>query len=201
MRDDAVPFRFDVRDTLGRLKAMGRVKGVSIRLPGVSLNVEVDDVERRVAREIVIRLADRRVLNSRECCDTCISNALSSIEKIRILLVDQQVELSDHADRPLYLLIEFALEGVRQFLTFQERSLRHAQRLVAGVVDEHSPFPEVGYVYRQQYLWALELLRSHIFRTLQQIARTADLEIPTILPSMRYDDDWSSQQYLLAGEP
>ena len=124
MRDDDVPFRFDLRDTLGRLKAMSRVKGVSIRVPGISLNVELDDVERKVAREIVIRLADRRVLNSRECCDSCISNALSSIEKIRILLVDKQVELSDHVDRPLYLLIQFALEGLRQFLTFQEQSLR-----------------------------------------------------------------------------
>lgn len=36
---------------------------VTIGLPGVKITARLDDSERRIARELVIRLADRRVLN------------------------------------------------------------------------------------------------------------------------------------------
>src|SRR5437763_311476 len=130
--DMTPPFRFDIRDAVARLRSIARVDGISIRLPGISVNVKVDNVEKRVAREIVIRLADRRVLNSRECCDSCVSNALASLEKVRALLVDKQVQLSDVSDRPLFLLISIALEGIRQFLTYEERMKQHARRLSDG---------------------------------------------------------------------
>ena len=57
-----------------------------------------------MAREIVIRMANRRVLNSWECCDNCIDQALESLQKIRQLLVDQQVKFSKATDGPLYEL-------------------------------------------------------------------------------------------------
>lgn len=178
--DKTPPFRFDIGESIARLRAVARVDGVSIRLPGISVNVKVDDIEKRVAREIVIRLADRRVLNSRECCDSCISNALASLEEIRALLVDKQVQLADVNDRPLFLLISIALEGIRQFLTFEERTKQHARRLSGGAVDEDAGFPAPGFFYCERYLRALEQLRAHLFRTLAQIAALADLEIQTI---------------------
>lgn len=55
-----------------------------------------DKMERKVAREVVIRLADRRVLTSAECCDNCIDQALASLQEIRRIIVDKQVELSHH---------------------------------------------------------------------------------------------------------
>jgi len=192
------PFRFDIRDAVARLRSLARVDGISIRLPGVSVNVKVDDVEKRVAREIVIRLADRRVLNSRECCDSCVSNALASLEKVRALLVDKQVQLADVSDRPLFLLISIALEGIRQFLTYEERMKQHARRLSDGELSEHARFPEPGYFYREQYLVALEQLRAHVFRTLEQIAIIAAVDVPKIPPGMRYDDEWQRDAYLLS---
>jgi hypothetical protein len=118
-------FMVDVSKALGhaqRLKAR-HLPGLQIglSLPFLTINVSPNDVERRVAREVVIRCRDRRVLNARECCDGCIDQALSSLQELRAKLVDKQVDLSEAQDGPLYLLLELMLDSVRQFLTFEQR--------------------------------------------------------------------------------
>lgn len=123
MSEGATPFRFDISDVVGRAsrKAKSRLVGdVTINLPFVSFGVKLDDRERIVAREVVIRLLDRRVLSAHECCDDCIDKALASLQEIRRTLVDKQVELSNVRDGPLYLLIDAMLIGIRQFLTYEE---------------------------------------------------------------------------------
>ena len=123
MHDLPPPFHFDLRAIFkkARQKLNTRVGGVSISLPFISFNVKPDDLEQRVAHEVVIRMADRRVLDSRECCDDCIDKAIASLVEIRVMLVSKQVELSQAADRALYLPIEVQLEAIRQFLTFEQR--------------------------------------------------------------------------------
>jgi hypothetical protein len=123
MRDSSPPLKFNLDKLVAtaRRKLNNRVDGITISFPFVSVRVCPDDLEQQVAREIVIRMADRRVLNSSECCDNCIDQALESLQKIRQLLVDQQVKLSKATDGPLYLMIEFMLESIRQFLTFEQR--------------------------------------------------------------------------------
>lgn len=177
MRDQAPPFRFDLAAILHRLSALGRVDGVSLNLPFVSITVKPDNVDKRVAREIVIRMADRRVLNAFECCDDCIEKALASLGEIRRHLVDKQVDLANQADGALYLLIEVMLEAIRQFTTYEERLQRS---------------PE----YRHNYFAALEMLRAHLFRTLEQIALLADFDIPKISANMRYDTPWQLEAYV-----
>ena len=121
MRDVKPPFKFDLRQLLTRARQEmnDRVSGVSIKIPFMTFSVRPEATEKRVAKEIVIRLADRRVLNSFECCDDCINNALVSLQEIRSILVDKQVELSNLTKSPLYLLIELMLEGIRQFFTYE----------------------------------------------------------------------------------
>jgi hypothetical protein len=123
MRDLEPPFQFDLSALLQKARRtfQKRVEGVSISLPFVSFSVRPEDREKRVAREVVIRLADRRVLNASECCDGCIDQALASLQEIRTLLVDQQVELADLTDGALYLLLDLMREGIRQFLTFEQQ--------------------------------------------------------------------------------
>ncbi len=77
MRSLAPPFRFDLQSLLKRelQKVDAQVDGVTVNLPFVSFNVRPDDLQRTVAREIVIRMADRRVLNAFECCDDCIDKS------------------------------------------------------------------------------------------------------------------------------
>lgn len=180
------PFQFDLSSLIARMRKLPRaLDGISINLPFVSISVKPDDTERLVAREIVIRMADRRVLNAFECCDDCIAHALSSIQEIRCLLVDKQVELSEHTNGALYLLIEAMAEAIRQFSTFE-------QTLGRGLED------------RQKYFAALEMLRAHLHRVLRQVALIASVKIPKIASHMRYDDAWQIEAYarpeLLEGE-
>lgn len=172
------PFKFDMEGIVGRLRKLPvSVEGVSIVLPFIEVAVKIDDIERKVAREVVIRLADRRVLNAWECCDNCIDLALKSLQEIRQIMVDKQVELSGKSDGALYLLLDSIREGIRQFLTFEQR------------LDRTNREP------RELYFDGLEMLRGHIYRSLLQIARIANMDIPQIAPNMRYDADWWLDAY------
>lgn len=185
MRQLSPPFKFDITALLGRFRSLPLDVDASatIGLPGFKVTVRIDDVERRVARELVIRLADRRVLNAWECCDSCIDNALKSIQEIRRLLIDKQVELAHRSDSALYLLIEMMAEGIRQFLTF-EQSLSHGRNARAEALEG--------------YFAGLEMLRAHLHRSLRQVATIAEIEIPGIADAMRYDDEWDFNAYVLA---
>ncbi|MBM4045210.1 MAG: hypothetical protein FJ279_08860 [Planctomycetes bacterium] len=191
MRELSLPFQFDVFCLVHKARRFvkKRVDGVSINLPFVSFSVCPDDVERKVAREIVIRLADKRVLNAFECCDSCVERALASLQEIRSLLVDKQVELSEQADGALYLLMEFMLEGIRQFFTFEER-LRAANPEFPGELHTRLHRHDL-----RPYFAALEMLRGHLYRCLSQIALLADMEIPKIAANMRYEDAWQLDAY------
>jgi hypothetical protein len=48
---------------------------------------------------------------------------------------------------------------------------------------------------REMYFAGLEILRAHIHRTLIQIPKIADLEIPGISAGMRYDENWQLDVY------
>ena len=177
-RDFKPPFKFDLESILGRLRSLPvAVDGITITLPFIEVTVKPDNVERRVAREVVIRLADRRVLNAFECCDGCIEQALASLQEIRGIIVDKQVELAGNTDGPLYVLLDSIREGVRQFLTFEQRLTRR----------------DLG--ARELYFAGLEMLRAHIHRTLLQVSKIAAMEIPGISSHMRYDDHWQVEAY------
>lgn len=185
------PFKFNVSQLIenAHKSLKRRVDGVVINIPFISISVRADDVERKAAREIVIRLADKRVLNASECCDDCIDNALKSLYEIRKILVDKQVELAEHADGGLYLLVELMLSGVRQFFTFVEH-------LGQGAPDSNSKGS--SHLQRDEqnlYFSALEMLRAHLFRSLKQVSVIADMNVPKISPHMRYDDNWFVDAY------
>lgn len=185
MRDLEPPFQFDLSNLVGRARRTfgKRIEGVSINLPFVSFSVAPADLEKQAAREIVIRLADRRILNAFECCDSCIDQALESLQRIRSLLVDKQVELAGCTDGALYLLIEFMLEGLRQFLTFEQRISSAGSRR--------------PYESQKTYFAALEMLRAHLHRCLAQVSVVADIEIPRIADHMRYDASWQLEAYVV----
>jgi len=190
MRDTKPPFKFDFIELLksARRKLNTRVGSISISLPFVSFSLNPNDLEKKVAREIVIRLSDRRVLNAFECCDDCIERALSSLQEIRRILVDKQVDLSSISDSPLYLLIELQVESIRQFMTFEQRLNDSSSD---QSLNNFTKSPEI----RDMYFAALELLRSHIHRCLIQISKIGDFTIPKISENMRYDEAWQLEAY------
>jgi hypothetical protein len=191
MQDSTPPFQLDVSELVRKAVRHGkkRIDGVTINLPFVSISVKPDDLEQNVAREIVIRLADKRVLNAFECCDDCIEHALSSLQEIRAILVDKEVELSRQTDGGLYLILEMMLEGIRQFFTFEE-SLRVTNPEFPG-----EPHTRLRRHDLQPYFAALEMLRGHLYRCLAQVALVADVKIPKISDHMRYDEAWQLPAY------
>lgn len=195
MRDLKPPYKFDFRKLLddARRKFDARVGSVSIKLPFISFSLTPTDPETRIAREIVIRMADRRVLNAFECCDNCIEQAIKSLQEIRRFLVDKQVELSGTPDSPLYLLIVLQLEAIRQFLTFEQKinELSGAKSIILGLQGDFCKMPPA----REKYFAALEMMRAHLHRCLIQVAKIANTEIPKISNHMRYDEIWQLEAY------
>jgi hypothetical protein len=191
MRGLPPPFKFDVAALVGKARRhmRKRVDGVTINLPFVSFSVRPDDLEQKVAREVVIRLADKRVLNAFECCDSCVEQALASLRDIRSLLVDKQVDLAHQTDGALYLIMEFMLEGIRQFFTFEEK-LRTANPDFPG--DLHTRLQRHDL---RPYFAALEMLRAHLYRCLAQVAVLAQTTIPKIADNMRYENTWQLEAY------
>jgi len=176
MRDLKPPFKFDLSALIGRIRRLPiAVDGVSLSVPFLSVSIKPFHVERRVAREVVIRLANRRVLNAFECCDDCIDRALTSLQEIR-RLIDKQVELSDCPESSLYLLLELMADALRQFFTFEQRLGRRFES-------------------REAYFATLEMLRAHVHRVLLQVAKIAETDIPTIAQNMRYDEAWQLEAY------
>jgi hypothetical protein len=180
-RDDLKPpFKFDLGGLLKRFRELPvSVEGITITLPFVEMTVKPDDLESKVAKEVVIRLADRRVLNANECCDGCIKNALKSLREIREILVEKQVQLSTKTDGALYLMLDSIREGIRQFLTFEQILKK----------EKH------GRERERIYFAALEMLRAHIHRSLLQVSKLAGTDIPAIADHMRYDEHWQIEAY------
>lgn len=191
MRTATPPFKFDLRDVLGRARrlASGSVGDITLNLPFVSVTVNPKDKEKQVARELVIRLKDRRVLTAWECCDGCIDQALASLQEIRRLLVDKQVELADMQDGPLYMLIDAMALGIRQFLTFEQR-LNSAASQPAAPSEFWRPEDT-----RQVYFDGLETLRGHLSRCLGQIATFAGMEPPNEGIIAHYQGAWQLEAY------
>jgi len=191
MRRGITPLKFDMSELLSRARRQfnKRVGDVTLSLPFISISVSPKDREQQIAREVLIRLKDRRVLSAWECCDDCVERALASLQEIRQLLVDKQVELADCHDGPLYLLIDAMLAGIRQFLTFEETlKLDPDMRSRPRARERHD--------VRQNYFDALELLRSHLSHCLNQIARLADIKVPKDSLISHYQGPWPSDAYL-----
>jgi hypothetical protein len=193
MRSGRVPFKFDMTDVLKRMRriASKRLGNVTLSLPFVSVTVNPKDREKQIAREVVIRLKDRRVLTASECCDNCIDQALNSLQEIRKLLVDKQVELADVRDGPLFLLVDAMTTGIRQFLTFEQHLHAPTQRLIGK--------PRLGFgrdrEMQQAYFDALEILRGHLSRCLGQLCVIADIDVPKGGMIETYQGEWQIGAY------
>jgi hypothetical protein len=190
----STPFRIDGRKVIGtaRRKLNNRVDGIKINFPGITFCVKPTDPEQKAAREIAIFLANRRVLNSKECCDHCIDHSLESLQKIREFLVQKQIDLAFATDGALFVMSEFSLEAIRQFLTFHERLEAAAAELppASKFSDLRRPID-----IRNEYFEALELLRGHLHCCFQQIKNIAAVELPKVPDNLR--QSWQMESYLL----
>jgi hypothetical protein len=199
MRSGRIPFQFDITEVLKRVGKFGgkHVGPITVRLPFISFTVNPKDREKQIARETVIRLKDRRVLSSSECCDGCIDKALTSLQEVRALLVEKQVELADFHDGPLYLFIDTMADGIRQFLTFEQRLKANAGYDRSQTSSEFWRDADM----RQAYFDGLELLRGHLSHSLVQIANIAGMVIPDDGMLAHYKGEWRLDAYKSGASP
>lgn len=194
MREET-PFKFDLTGLLQQARrAFARhVDGVSVTLslPFLSFTATPTDIERRIAREVIIRMSDRRVLSAKECCDTCIDQVLESFQSIRSDLVDKQVQLAHLTEGPLHVILEAMLEGIRQFLTFEQwLSTQREDTDYGGHCDLHRSYDQP-----ELYFQTLEVLRGHLSRCLRQVAMIADVELPSIGMITTHRGAWPLDAY------
>jgi hypothetical protein len=192
MKIRSMPFRFDMREPLKKFRRLAKshVGAVTLSLPFFSVSVNPTGEEKKIARELVIRLSDRRVLSAYECCNHCIKEALVSLQEIRRLLVDKQVELSGVQDGPLYILTQAMADGIRQFLTFEQR-LNHSSKRMPSARDRDE-FPRE---IRQQYFDGLEILRAHLSNCVTQVAEIAGMKVPDTGLVRNYNGSWLIATY------
>lgn len=185
-------FTIDIADLVAKCRhnLNKRVVGLEITAPpGITFVVEPHDPEVTAARKIVIFLRDRRVLNASECCDNCIDHSLASLGKIREYLVGQQQELANLSDGILYLMTEFILDAIRQFMTYSEHLERDYEPSGSSIPDLRR-HPQA----RAAYLSALNRLRRHISDTLFQVRLIAG-EDPQMVPENLRFKGWDAESY------
>jgi hypothetical protein len=193
MRSGAIPFQFDMVEVLNKAnRLVGKhVGNITLNLPFVSIGVNPKDREKQIAREIVVRLKDRRVLSAWECCDDCIERALKSLQEIRALLVEKEVELAEFHEGPLFLVVEAMAIAVRQFLTFEQHLATTAGPGSKKGSEESHRFAHP----KQDYYDGLEMLRGHLSRCLGQVAAVAGMKGPTNGMIENYQGDWQIEAY------
>jgi hypothetical protein len=193
MRSGAIPFQFDVTSVLARFARAedGRPSAVRLDLPFISVLAHPNSTDVKLARELLVRMKDRRVLSAQECCDSCIDEALASLQQIRGLLVELQVRLSETAIGPLTLLIDLMVVGIRQFLTFEQK----LEEDVPPRADRPQGRSRSWHT-QQIYFDALELLRGHLSRCLGQIAVVAGLNVPSDVLIPNYHGPWQLSAYV-----
>lgn len=192
MRTGTINFQFDVSDIVARVMRSPKASNTAtaFTLPFVTVLADWSPLEHQIASELLIRLGDRRVLSSKECCDNCIDDALRSLQEMRSILLESRIELVGEQSGIMSHMIELMLTAVRQFLTFE-------QSLGSAGMDKPEPAGEFYRPYedRQIYFDALEQLRGHLSRCMGQIAVIAGRNVPSDGFIAGYQGPWQMDAY------
>ncbi len=119
------------------------MKKIPIKLESISVGLSpslnfqfIDDIEKRVFKEILVRSADKRFLTSGQCCSNCTKYAIESIIEYRIFLVDKAVELANLSDSKLLEAVNVILDELRNFLSISEQyDIQHDYRYLSQLLD------------------------------------------------------------------
>ncbi len=136
-------------------------ESISLSIPfGISIVIQPEKKESEIAKEVIIKLIDRRILNAKECCGSCIKKSLASLMEIKGQLIDIKVKLANKTDSALFYLIDYIIISINTFLDFIERY---------KIEDEEQN--------KAIYFDALEKIRSHISQCMFEIAKIGKFKI------------------------
>jgi len=175
--------RIDVRGLKARARRWikKRVTSGEINLGFITFQMETNDPERTGARELVIRLRDKRVFNASDCCDDCVKNSIESLQDVRQILVEAQVQLANLHEGQLFWLMDYVLVTLKAFLTWEERSR-------AG--HPHGDNPDQHYRDRDRtdaYIRQLDVVRAHTRAAFAAFAAIAEMDLQN-LPGGQLDE-------------
>ena len=119
-----------------------------------------------IAKETIITLVDRRILNAKECCANCIYNAVNSLKEIKSDLINIKKQLKNNINSPLFYFVDYIIISINSFFDFIERN-----NLVDNKVDDKD------HDIKKVYFDALEIIRNHIAQCMNEIAKIAKIQI------------------------
>ena len=136
------------------------IENIGLSFPlGINIAFKPTTEDSDIARKTVIKLINRRILNSKECCGNCINESVKSLREIKSDLVGVQLELTNISKTPLFYYVEYINIAINSFLDFMERN--------SESVDQNKDI----------YFDALEKIRNHIGKCLKEIANIGSIEI------------------------
>jgi len=136
------------------------IDNIGLSFPfGINIAFKPTSEDSDIARKTVIKLTNRRVLNSKECCGNCINESVKSIKEIKSDLVEIQLELANRSKTPLFYYVDYINIAINSFLDFMERNSESVE------------------LNKDLYFNALEKIRNHIGKCLKEIANIGSIEI------------------------
>lgn len=150
-----------------------RIAGATVSATGVSFQIRATDPERDAARKLFIRLRDRRVFNAFDCCDNCVRNTLASLQEVRKILVESQVEVANFHDGDLFWIADYLRLIIREFLSWEERL-----RAALGPAQASKEELYIDPVYRAAYIKSLDTVRAHARAALEALADVSQMKLP-----------------------
>jgi len=136
-----------------------KFESLSVNVPFLNVSFKItDDLEKDIANEILIRSEDKRFLTSWQCCISCTKNAIDSVLEYRRFLIDQKVKLSEIKNSQLMAIVDYLLQGIREFLSLSEK------RDIYG---------DQKYLSEQ-----LEILRNNILAALYKFCSDTKIDYP-----------------------
>lgn len=156
------------------------VDAVSISIPfGIKFNVTPTKNEVKTAKETILTLIDRRILNSKECCANCIKKSVESLKEIKSDLIQIKIGLVDCMNSSLYYFIDYIIISINSFTDFIERN--HINE------EEHKII----------YFDGLEKIRKHIALCMIEISKIGKISIDRkIFAFQQQDNLWIKENYL-----
>jgi len=115
-----------------------------------------------IAKETILSLIDRRILNAFECCANCINDALKSLKEIKLELISIKKQLKNNINSPLFYYIDYIVISINAFFDFMERN---------NLIDSED------FATKDIYFDALEMMRNHIAQCMFEIAKIGKMQI------------------------
>ena len=152
------------------------VSGINLSFPfSAGITISIKPQERDVAKETIVVLVNRRILNAAECCASCSQQSITSLKEMKSDLIQIEKKLTGSINGPLFYFIDSIVNGINQFLKY---------------IEDYN-FIETFNLNRDTYFQSFNIIRNHIVQCLYQIAKIADFEINNDLFAVRINvESW-----------